>query len=276
MKDVMQVVRKTSLFFQPQIRTKIMNEGWASYWHQYLFLKDDRIYGHEVDYSRVNAYVTSLPRVGLNPYALGMRLFEHLEDMANKGRLSLEFQRIKGIRERERYEKPLGQGKRFIFQVREDYCDFTFINQFVEQDFVDRHRLFVSGKKLNRQRRTWQYYIKSRQAEDYKQMLIDALYHPPVIRIDQAKGENGKLYLDHRFEGKPLVSDFIAGTMLGIEFLWGAPVQLETSEVAPIAPDLLEKAHAANQAADPDPDKIKWQRVLYTMSNKKLTRAILE
>ncbi|MEJ2025533.1 MAG: SpoVR family protein, partial [Deltaproteobacteria bacterium] len=54
MKAVIHVVRKTSLFFQPQIRTKIMNEGWASYWHETLFLQDDRIRGHEVDFARVN------------------------------------------------------------------------------------------------------------------------------------------------------------------------------------------------------------------------------
>lgn len=38
MVTVMEIVRKTSLYFQPQIRTKIMNEGWASYWHDKLFL----------------------------------------------------------------------------------------------------------------------------------------------------------------------------------------------------------------------------------------------
>ncbi len=43
MKPIIQVVRKTALFFQPQIRTKIMNEGWASYWHEKLFRQDDRI-----------------------------------------------------------------------------------------------------------------------------------------------------------------------------------------------------------------------------------------
>jgi hypothetical protein len=36
----------------------------------------------------------------------------------------------------------------------------------------------------------------------------------------------------HHFEGKPLVHEFIANTMMGIEFLWGKPVMLETSEVA--------------------------------------------
>jgi stage V sporulation protein R len=67
-KPIMQVVRNTSLFFQPQIRTKILNEGWASYWHEKLFLADDRINGHEVDFARVHSGVTALPRVGLNPH----------------------------------------------------------------------------------------------------------------------------------------------------------------------------------------------------------------
>ena len=35
--------------------------------------RDDRIAGHEVDFARVNSAVTAMPRVGLNPYALGMR-----------------------------------------------------------------------------------------------------------------------------------------------------------------------------------------------------------
>ena len=48
---VIEVVRSTSLYFQPQIRTKILNEGWASYWHENLFLNDDRISGHEVDFA---------------------------------------------------------------------------------------------------------------------------------------------------------------------------------------------------------------------------------
>ena len=87
MKSVVQVVRKTSLFFQPQIRTKIMNEGWASYWHEHLFLQDDRIDGHEVDFARTHAGVTSMPRVGLNPYALGLRLFYHIKSMTDKGKV---------------------------------------------------------------------------------------------------------------------------------------------------------------------------------------------
>ena len=63
-KPVVEVVRKTSLFFQPQIRTKIMNEGWASYWHEKLFLQDDRINGHEVDFARTHSGRSRSPLKG--------------------------------------------------------------------------------------------------------------------------------------------------------------------------------------------------------------------
>ncbi|ERI06053.1 SpoVR family protein, partial [Aneurinibacillus aneurinilyticus] len=33
-RDVLTIMREEMLYFWPQIETKIMNEGWASYWHQ--------------------------------------------------------------------------------------------------------------------------------------------------------------------------------------------------------------------------------------------------
>ncbi|MDZ7598267.1 MAG: SpoVR family protein [Desulfobacterales bacterium] len=231
MQTVMEVVRKTSLFFQPQIRTKVMNEGWASYWHEILFFEDERIRGHEVEFARVNAAVTAMPRVGLNPYALGMRLFYDIEKMADQGHYSIAYRRLRNARQRQDYDTDQGSGRDFIFRVRENYCDFTFIHTFVDQDFVDHHKLFVAGKRLNQERRVWEYYIKSRSAEDYRQMLEDGLYHPPRITVAADVGQENVLHLVHRFEGKPLVRDFIAGTLMGVAYLWGAAVQLDTHEL---------------------------------------------
>jgi stage V sporulation protein R len=270
MKPVIEVVRKTSIFFQPQIRTKIMNEGWASFWHERLFLQDDRIRGHEVDFARAHAGVTALPRVGLNPYALGMRLFEHILDLAEKGRYSLEFRRLTDATARARYDTRAGGGMPFIFGIRENLSDFLFINTFVEQDFVDRHRLFVAGRRLNPERKSWEIYVRSRSAEDYRAMLLEQLYHPPSIHIDTAKSQNGTLYLVHRFEGKPLVREFIGNTLLGIEFLWGKPVQLETSEVV-----RSEAEPTGASGEDPPAREIAWERVLYTMKERKLERDML-
>lgn len=278
MHSVMEVIRKTSLFFQPQIRSKIMNEGWASYWHEMLFLKDDRILGHEVDFARVNAWVTSLPRVGMNPYALGLRLFWHIEEMADKGRISYDFQRIKNAEDRKNFDRKTGTGRDFIFKIRENYCDFTFLSEFINQDFVNEHKLFVAGKRLNKERMVWEYYVKSKDANEYKNMLLSSLYHPPVIQIDSEKGDNGGLYLVHRFEQKPLVKDFIANTMIGLEYFWDGPVHLETSEphaAEPKRDQYMGVAPFSLAQDEEQPVDIVWKRVLYTMKDRKLTRTEL-
>ena len=47
-----------------------------------------------MEFAKINAGVTTAPRVGLNPYAIGMLLFYYIEEMADKGKLSIEFERI--------------------------------------------------------------------------------------------------------------------------------------------------------------------------------------
>ena len=268
---ILEVIRSTSLYFQPQIRTKILNEGWASYWHDTLFLGDDRIRGHEVDYAIVNAKVTSMPRVGLNPYALGMRLFQYLEQQADRGRTGLAYFQTHDRRKRQQFDRATGQGRDYIFHIRENYCDSMFVNQFIDQDFVDLHRLFVVGKRLNKERMTWQYYVRSRKAADYRQMVADSLYHPP--RVEVRVDENNVLVLDHQFEGKPLLRDFISGVMLGLEYLWGGEVHLYTSVPIPVKANREDDG----QVREETPKRIiEWKRFRYTMKDKTLARTLAE
>lgn len=277
MKSVMEIIRKTSIFFQPQIRTKIMNEGWSSYWHETLFLEDDRINGHEVDFARINAGITAMPMVGLNPYALGMRLFYYIEEMVSKGKYSIDFLKITDARIRENYNLKTGKGRDFIFYIRKYFNDFTMINTFITQDFVTQNNLFVTGKRLNKDKMVWEYYIKSRSSDEYRRMLLDGIYHPPNIHIDESKNKDNTLYLVHHFEGKPLVKEFISNTMLGIEYLWGGPVQLETSEVESLGSTASTLSGGPSHLTDKDKKvtEIKWQRVLYTMRDRKLSRRII-
>jgi len=273
-KSVIHIVRKTSLYFQPQIRSKIMNEGWASYWHEYLFMRDDRICGHESDFAKVNASVTSMPKVGLNPYALGMRLFQHIKEMEDKGCYSFDYYCQKDEVKKQKYNAAKNSGDTYIFKIRENLNDFTFVNKFIDQEFLTRHKLFVSGKRFNESRVTWEYYIQSKKLQDYKQMIINTLYHPPQIFVDIKKTVKGVLYLNHIFEEKPLKIDFIENTMVGIEYLWGGSVHLETSE--PVSTG-QPKANTSNfwdpatpAAKTPEPPKIQWKRMRYVMENRKL------
>lgn len=263
MKSILRIIRNTSLYFSPQIRSKICNEGWASYWHDTLFRSDDRIKGHEVSYAKINSFVTSLPRVGLNPYAIGLRLLQYIEELADKGQISYKFQKIMDLKAREDFDLKTDNGKKAIFSIRKHFSDFMLLNTFVDQTFVDKHNLFVTGKRLNQERGTIEYYIKSKKAEDYKKMMIDSLYHPPHIVIDLEKTSDKSLYLFHNFEGKQLIKDFISDVMVGLEFLWGNQIELETTEI-------IQKRDAKG-----NPTEREFKRILYTMKDKKLSRKVI-
>lgn len=284
MKSAMHIVRDTSLYFQPQIRDKIANEGWASYWHEKLFLQDDRMKGHEVDFAKVNAEVMSLSRVGLNPYALGWRLLMHAEELAERGKISYDFQKITNTKEREKYNKKTGEGKDFLFKIRENFNDFMLINTFVDQDFVDKYKLFVVGRRYKPFQGVVEFYIRSKKAEDYKKMLLEQLYHPPHITVEEDKAKGKELYLNHHFEDKPLVKEFIPMTMIGIEYFWGYPIKLETSEIGEKEMERLQREIAIEIMSEGMIDiddflikqDIKYQRVLYTMKNRKLSKEYLD
>ena len=258
MKSVINVVRNTSLYFSPQIRSKIINEGWASYWHNKLFTQDTRIAGHEVGYSKINAGVTSISRVGLNPYAIGLRLIEYVEDLANKGKMNYGYRSLSDLTDKKNYNKNLNEGQKTIFELRKKFSDFMLINTFVDQDFVDMHSLFVTGQRFNKQRQTIEYYVKSRKAKDYKKMLLDSLYDPPLITVDTSKTTDENLYMVHKFEGKQLVQEYISETMVGIEYLWGGQVQLETT--------LIVRKKKQNGESE-----FEHRKIIYTIKDKKVT-----
>lgn len=276
MKDVLGVIRKTSLYFQPQIRTKISNEGWASLWHERLFLADERIGGHEVDYAKVNAGVLANPRTGLNPYAIGKYLYEFIEELARKGKLAYDYQLIKDSEVRKKYNEKRGEdyAKQILLEARKNFDDFMLINFLSEddfQDFVNKYNLFVAGTRFNPEKKVVETYIKSRSGRAYREMLNKRLYHPPHMIIDESKAKPGGLYINHVFEGRTLVTKYIEPVLRGIEFLWGQgkTVQLETTEFEVDKEDYMAWVFGGREGIGPEFKKL---RVLYTVFDKKFTR----
>jgi stage V sporulation protein R len=172
---------------------------------------------------------------------------------------------------RKKYDIATRQGRAFIFAVRENYCDSMYINSFLTQEFMDRYNLFVAGKRLNKRKMVWEYYIRSRDANAYRQMINESLYHPPHITVKEVSSESPELYLVHHFEGKPLVQEFIANTMMGIEYLWGKPVMLETSEVVSQEKQPPDTPASSRTGAGKEL-RIAWRRVVYTMKDRKLSK----
>src|SRR3989338_3769559 len=272
--EVIQIIRRTSLYFQPQIRTKIANEGWASLWHERLFLPDPRIETHETDYSVLNSGVLSTPRLGINPYAAGKHLFEFIEHLATKGRLSPEYKHLQDSELRKRYDKNLGQdyGRNALFEARkylDDYLLVNFLSDEDFQDFVDKYKLFVVGMRPSREERdVIEFYIKSKDGRYYRKLLNDELYHPPNIEIDEQKSTDGDLYLNHIYEGRTLIARYIHSVLIGLEFFWGKRVSLETTEYEEIQPkDWWDRTAKRTYLK---------ARVLYTCQGRSVIRTYLD
>lgn len=277
MKEVIEIIRRTSLYFEPQIRSKIANEGWASFWHERLYGKDERVHSHETDYSKVNAWVVSIPRLGINPYATGKCLFEFIEELAKKGKLTREYRLLQGIDERKHYDKDLGEAyaKRVLLDSGKYLNDDRLVNFLSDddfQDFVDIYKLWIAGVRPSKTRGDIaEIYIKSKSGKEYRKRLNKMLYHPPNIDfIAKDKAKDGELYLDHIYEGRSLYARFIPAVLMGVEFFWGKRVRFETTEYEEVRPtDWMEWWR---NRLNPKYRKI---RVLYTCQNKKTQRTVL-
>ncbi|MCB9507913.1 MAG: SpoVR family protein [Myxococcales bacterium] len=226
-RDILEIIREEAYYFAPQGMTKIMNEGWASYWHSHILthgvLDDSEI----IDFADAHSGVTAMSPGRLNPYKLGIELWRDIEHRWDRGMFGAEYETCQSLAERERWNKDLGLGRQKLFEVRRLHNDVTFLDEFLTQDFVERQRLYTFG--YNPKARRWE--ISSREFEDVKRQLLDQLTnfgHPHIVVRDANFRNRGELLLRHRFLGQPLREDTARDTLTNLATVWKRPVYIET------------------------------------------------
>ena len=73
------IVRLEMLYFIPQMQTKIVNEGWASYWHVRIMRELGLDEDEYVQFSRMHSGVLAPSRQSMNPYHVGYRMLEDID-----------------------------------------------------------------------------------------------------------------------------------------------------------------------------------------------------
>jgi len=228
-RDILEIVRDEAYYFAPQAMTKIMNEGWATYWHSKLMttriLSDSEI----IDYADHHSGTLGGRPGGLNPYKLGVELFRDIEDRWNKGKFGADFDACEDIAEKRRWNTHAGLGKKKIFEVRKIYNDVQFIDSFLTEEFCHEHKLFIY--KYNP--RTGKTEVADRDFAHVKRQLLFQLTNagqPHVFVVDANHGNRGELYLWHRWEGVDVRFDHGMDTLKNLAKIWRRPVHLETKE----------------------------------------------
>jgi stage V sporulation protein R len=229
-KRLLEVIRDESYYFAPQGQTKIMNEGWATYWHSQLMTKLAPLHESEIiDYCDHYAGVVFARPGQINPYKMGVQLFRFIEERWNRGRFGIEYSRCDDPRVRAQWGKGenTGLGKSKIFEVRSIHNDVTFIDEFLDEDFCHEHKLFI----YDFDKRTNKYVISSRDFREVKARFLQQLtnFGQPVISVvDGNFGNRGELLLRHQHDGVDLHSDYATETLKSLFRVWQRPVHIET------------------------------------------------
>lgn len=225
--DVLSIIREESYYFSPQWQTKIMNEGWATYWHSKIMttcaLQDNEL----IDYADHHSGTLGTRPGALNPYKIGLELFRDIENRWNKGRFGKEYEECDNIELKKKWNKETNLGIKKIFEVRRLYNDITFIDEFLTKEFCEANKLFNYGYN----ERTGNYEIIDRNFEEIKKNLLFSLTNlgRPFISIIDANYENrGELLLEHKHEGIDLRIDYAKDTVKNIQQIWKRPVYLYT------------------------------------------------
>jgi stage V sporulation protein R len=213
-RDILTMMREEMLYFWPQLETKIMNEGWASYWHSRIMRELDLTTDEALEYAKLHASVISPSRTSINPYRLGITIFEDIERRYDH---PTEEMKKRGIRP--------GSGREKIFEVREIESDISFIRNYLTKEIVIEEDMYLFQKQGR------EYKIVDKSWEEVRDQLITMRVNGGFPYITVQDGDymrNGELYLKHHYEGFELDLLYLEKTLPYIYYLWGRPVHLET------------------------------------------------
>ncbi|GAA3402186.1 SpoVR family protein [Paenibacillus hodogayensis] len=214
-RDIVTMLRDEMLYFWPQMETKIMNEGWASYWHQRIVRELDLTSEETIEYAKLNSGVVQPSRHSLNPYYLGLKIFEDIEKRWD----------APSEEDRHRFGRKPGGGREKMFEVREFDSDTSFIRNYMTKQLVEDMDLYVFEKKGP------EWKITEKAWESVRDQLVYSRINGgfPVLYVqDGNHTNNGELYLKHSFEGIELDVKYLEKTLPYVHKLWGRTVHLET------------------------------------------------
>ncbi len=226
--QLLDIIRAEAYYFAPQAQTKILNEGWATYWHSKMMTKLYPLSAAEIiDYCDHYAGVVASVPGQLNPYKLGVELLRHCERRWDEGRFGLEYLNCTDPKVRKLWNKNTQQGQTKLFEIRKIHNDVSFIDAYLDEDFCYEQKMLIYDYDRNRGK----YVISSREFAEVKRKLLDQLTNVgnPIIAVKDGNFRNrSELLLVHEHSGQDLKQDFALETLKSLLRLWKRPVHLET------------------------------------------------
>ncbi|QEK96239.1 SpoVR family protein [Bacillus amyloliquefaciens] len=213
-RDILTMMREEMLYFWPQLETKIMNEGWASYWHQRIIRELDLTSDEAIEFAKLNAGVVQPSKTGINPYYLGLKIFEDIEERYDN---PTDEMKKTGV-------KP-GSGREKMFEVREIESDISFIRNYLTKDLVMREDLYLFQKQGR------DYKVIDKEWKAVRDQLVNMRVNGgfPYLTVNDGDYlKNNELYIKHWYEGIELDLKYLEKVLPYLYQLWGRSVHIES------------------------------------------------
>lgn len=200
-RSILEIVWDEAKYFLPQIETKIINEGWASFWHYKILQRLELPPALYMEFIQRHNEVVRPVLGRINPYLLGFQIFKDLN-------------------------KKYGPEK--LFEARSMERDQSFIRRYLTQELCEELHLFEYIKKGD------DYIIAEIADEDGWKKIRDTLCNNcgmasvPVIRAVDIAPKDKTLTLEHLYDGRELHLEYAEKTLKYIGTLWGHRVILKT------------------------------------------------
>jgi stage V sporulation protein R len=232
-KDILEMLRSEGQYFWPMIKTKFMNEGFATYIHEHimdqLFREGLLTASDHAQYNFSNSLVKAEHPKGMNPYLIGSKMWKDIEDRWNKGKHGPEWENCTDAIQKEEWDTKDMKGYDKIIGTMKSYTDWFFMQEFLTAKLVKDMKLYIY--MMVEQPQHYDYVITMHQAEEIRKMIVNSFAHSGIPKIEVVNGnlnDKGKIYLVHRWSGANLDKKYAEETMKHIYRLWGKSVILDT------------------------------------------------
>jgi len=234
-RELVRIVRKLAQYFYPQAQTKLMNEGWATFWHYTILnrLHEQGLVtdGFMLEFLKSHTNVTYQPAFdspaysGLNPYALGFAMFADLRRICEQPTAE----------DRQWFPQVAGSDWRVTldFAMR-NFKDDSFVAQYLSPrlmrefhlfaiaDYKDEDTLHVDSIHDDHGYRRVRKLLAQQHAQEIRVPDVQ------VVRFDR-DGDRALTLRHLRRRGRPL-GETATQVVAHLRRLWGFAVRLETWE----------------------------------------------
>jgi stage V sporulation protein R len=232
-KDILEILRYHGRYIWPHIKTKYMNEGFATYWHEkimrQLFNEGLMTSEEHAEYNYSNSLVKARNPYSMNPYLIGSEIWKNLVDRWDKGQYGEEWDECQDMEVKRNWKKKVrkNNGKRKMFQTLRTHNDWFFMQNFLTTDLVRELDMYIYALQSD-------YYeekivVTDKMAHEIRELIVNSFSHSGIPKIQVNDGRKN-LVLEHKHIGMDLEPKYTKKTLEHIAYLWGDEVLLTTKQ----------------------------------------------